>query len=199
MNELLRPPSLPGTTQAAEGLQRRRFSVAEIESMVASGIIAEDERIELIGGEVVPMSPKGRRHEVLRSELAFMLSRQCPAHLKVATATPLNLAADCAPQPDIIVFPASLKAPDVDGKSALLVIEIADTSLAYDLATKPAIYASHNVREYWVINANTLETTTHREPSGSAYRVAPTVGAEQLLLPRAAPELGVRLADLDLG
>ena len=81
----------------------------------------------------------------------------------------------------------------------LLVIEIADTSLAYDLRTKPAIYASHNVREYWVINANTLETTTHREPSGSAYRVVPTVGAEQLLLPRAAPELSVRLADLDLG
>jgi Uma2 family endonuclease len=196
MNELLRPPSLPGTTQAAEGLQRRRFSVAEVDSMVASGIIPEDERIELIGGEVVPLSPKGRRHEVLRSELAFMLSRQCPAHLKVATETPLNLAADCAPGPDIIVFPASLKAPDVDGKSVLLVIEIAGTSLAYDLTTKPAIYASHNVREYWVINANTLETTTHREPSGSAYRVAPTVGAEQLLLPRAAPELSVRLADL---
>ncbi len=199
MNELLRPPSLPGTTQAAEGLQRRRFTVAEVESMVASGIIAEDERLELIGGEVVPMSPKGRRHEVLRSELAFMLSRQCPAHLKVATETPLNLAADCAPEPDIIVFPASLRAPDVDGKSVLLVIEIADTSLAYDLTTKPAIYAAYNVREYWVINANTLETTTHSEPSGSAYRVAPTVGAEQLLLPRAAPELGVRLADLDLG
>ena len=199
MNELLRPPFLPVTTQAAEGLQRRRFTVAEIESMVASGIIAEDERLELIGGEVVPLSPKGRRHEVLRSELAFMLSRQCPAHLKVATETPLNLAADCAPEPDIIVFPAPLRAPDVDGNSVLMVIEIADTSLAYDLTTKPAIYASHNVREYWVINANTLETTTHSEPSGSAYRVAPTVDAEQLLLPRAAPELGVRLADLDLG
>ena len=199
MNELLRPPFLPVTTQAAEGLQRRRFTVAEIESMVAGGIIAEDERIELIGGEVVPMSPKGRRHEVLRSELAFMLSRQCPAHLKVATETPLNLAADCAPEPDIIVFPAPLRAPDVDGKPVLLVIEIAESSLAYDLTTKPAIYASHNVREYWVINANTLETTTHSEPSGSAYRVAPTAGAEQLLSPRAAPELSVRLADLDLG
>ena len=199
MNELLRPPSLPGTTQAAEGLQRRRFTVAEIESMVAGGIIAEDERIELIGGELVPMSPKGRRHEVLRSELAFLLSRQCPAHLKVATETPLNLAADYAPEPDIIVFPASLKAPDVDGKSVLLVIEIADTSLAYDLTTKPAIYASHNVREYWVINANTLETKTHLEPSGSAYKAVPTVGPEQRLIPRAAPELSVRLADLDLG
>ena len=98
--------------------------------MVASGIISEDERLELIGGEVVPMSPKGRRHELIRSELAFVLARNCPAHLKVASETPLNLAPDSAPEPDIIVYPSSLKAPDVDGRSVLLVIEIADLSLA---------------------------------------------------------------------
>jgi Uma2 family endonuclease len=166
--------------------------------MVASGIISEDERIELIGGEVVPMSPKGRRHEVLRSELAFTLSRQCPAHLKVATETPLNLAADNAPEPDIIVFPASLKAPDVDGASVLLVIEIADTSLAYDIGTKAPIYAAQSVREYWVINANTLETTVHREPVGSAYLTVTTAGANVRLRPHLGPELDVRLADIHL-
>ena len=199
MNELHRPPSLPATTQAAEGLRRRRFTVAEIQSIVAGGIISEDERIELIGGEVVPMSPKGRRHEVLRSELAFTLSRLCPAHLKVATETPLNLAADNAPEPDIIVFPASLKAPDVDGGSVLLVIEIADSSLAYDLSTKPSIYAAHGVREYRVINANTLDTTIHMEASGSGYRTVIAVAADKPLVPYLAPELGVRLADIELG
>ena len=59
MNEQLRPHPLPAATQAAEGLPRRRFTVAEIRGMVAGGIIAEDERFELIGGEVVPKSPKG--------------------------------------------------------------------------------------------------------------------------------------------
>jgi hypothetical protein len=78
MNEQLRPPALPVTTQAAEGMPRRRWSVAELEEMTATGIIAEDERIELIGGEVVPMSPKGRRHEIVRGELAFHMSRQAP-------------------------------------------------------------------------------------------------------------------------
>ncbi len=195
----LRPPTLAATTQAAEGLQRRRFTVAEIASMVASGILAEDERIELIGGEVVPISPKGRRHELLRSELAFALSRQCPAHLKVATETPLNLASDLAPEPDIIVFPATLKAPDVDGNSVLLVIEVADSSLAYDLGTKPPIYAAQGVREYWVINAQTLETTTHRDPIGDGYRTTATVGAGTRLAPQLAPELALRLEDFDLG
>ena len=59
MNEMFRRPSLPLTTQAAEGLVRRRWTVAEIEAMVAAGILGEHERFELIGGEVVPMSPRG--------------------------------------------------------------------------------------------------------------------------------------------
>ena len=56
-------------TQAAEGLPRRRFTVAELEAMVAAGILDQDERIELIGGEVVPMSPKGNHHEILKAAL----------------------------------------------------------------------------------------------------------------------------------
>jgi Uma2 family endonuclease len=78
MNEQLRPASFPLTTQAAEGLPRRRWTVAEIEEMVAKGIIAEDERFELIGGEVVPMSPKGARHELIKIELNRFLQRAAP-------------------------------------------------------------------------------------------------------------------------
>jgi Uma2 family endonuclease len=54
------------TTTAAEGLPRRRFTVAELEQMVAAGILDEDERVELIGGEIVPMSPKGNQHEIVK-------------------------------------------------------------------------------------------------------------------------------------
>ena len=53
-------------TSAAEGLPRRRFTVAEVEAMVAAGVMEEDERVELIGGELVPMSPKGNQHEVVK-------------------------------------------------------------------------------------------------------------------------------------
>ena len=54
-------------TSAAEGLPRRRFTVAEVEAMVAAGVMEEDERVELIGGELVPMSPKGLEHEILKN------------------------------------------------------------------------------------------------------------------------------------
>src|SRR5262245_25246540 len=135
MNEHLRPVSVPGTTQAAEGLPRRRWSVAEIEAMVAKGIILEAERFELIGGEVVPMSPKRRRHDILRSELAFYMTQCAGPDLRVVAEPQFNLSDDLYVVPDILVYPAAIKVPDVRGPAALLVIEIADTSLNYDLVT----------------------------------------------------------------
>jgi Uma2 family endonuclease len=198
MNEHLRPDCLPGTTQAAEGLPRRRWSVAEIEAMVARGIIDEDERFELIGGEVVPMSPKGRRHEVLRSKLAFYMTRQASDDLMVVAEAQFNLTDDSYVVPDILVHPAAVEVPDVRGLTALLVVEIADSSLDYDLLTKAPRYASHGVREYWVINAQTLVTAVHRQPSGAAYAQVERLEAHDRLVPDAVPQLAVTLRDLDL-
>ena len=65
-------------TSAAEGLPRRRFTVAEVEAMVAAGVMEEDERVELIGGELVPMSPKGRRHETVKTALVDRWIRARP-------------------------------------------------------------------------------------------------------------------------
>ena len=62
--------SVVRVTSAAEGLPRRRFTVAEVEAMVAAGVMEEDERVELIGGELVPMSPKGIQHEVVKASAA---------------------------------------------------------------------------------------------------------------------------------
>jgi Uma2 family endonuclease len=196
MNEHPRP--IPGTTQAAEGLPRRRWSVAEIEAMVASGIILEDERFELIGGEVVPMSPKGARHEVVRTELAFQLTRQAAGTLRVAAEAQFNLTDDAYTVPDLLVYPATIKVPNVRGATALLVVEVADSSLAYDLDTKASLYAAHGVREYWVIDAKTLNTRVHRQPTEAGYGDIIEVAAHQRLAPEAAPELAITLAELPL-
>jgi hypothetical protein len=82
------------TTMAAEGLPRRRFTVADIEQMTAAGILEEDERIELIGGEIVPMSAKGNHHEVLKTALTIYWARQLPPDLLFATETTFRLSED---------------------------------------------------------------------------------------------------------
>lgn len=198
MNELLRPPFLPATTQAAEGLPRRRFTASEIEGMVARGIIAENERIELIGGEIVPMSPKGARHELVKIRLNRFFQRAAPEHLEIAQETTLYLDEDSFVEPDFIVFPRGLDLKALDGANILLAVEVADSSLAYDMGRKAQIYAAYGVREMWVINANTLVTRMHREPRRLGYAHTPEAMHIDRLAPSLAPELAVTLAGLGL-
>jgi Uma2 family endonuclease len=73
--------AVPLTTTAAEGLPRRYFTFAELEEMTAAGILGEDERIELIGGEIVPMSPKGNHHEVVKTALTIYWAPKLPSDL----------------------------------------------------------------------------------------------------------------------
>src|SRR5262245_42517785 len=92
-------PKLQPTTTAAEGLPRRRFTVAEIEQMTAAGILHEDERFELIGGEIVPMSPKGYQHELLKSALTRYWAKILPADLLFTTETTFRLSEDTFLEP----------------------------------------------------------------------------------------------------
>lgn len=166
--------------------------------MAAAGYFHEDERIELLGGEIVPMSPKGRRHEMLRDELTFRFTRLAPAGIFLAAEPQFNLSQDTYTVPDILVRPAAIKTYDLQGADALLVIEVADTSLSYDLKTKMPLYASHGVREYWVINVVTLMTTMHQQPSGNAYAVTEELPPDARLVPLLAPELAVSLKALSI-
>jgi Uma2 family endonuclease len=193
------PTQEPVTTRVADGLPRRAWTVYEVERMVEVGILREPEPFELIGGELVAMAPKDRRHEVLRTELTLNWARRLGRDVKFASETPLRLGEHDAPEPDLIVFPASLLAPDVRADTVLLVVEIADASLPADLNTKARRYAASGVREYWVINARSLVTTVHREPRPAGeYASRKEHASTEMLTPALVPSLAVRLADLGL-
>ena len=198
MNHHPRHPELSPTTQAAEGLARRRWSVAEIDDMVAKGIFAEDERFELIGGEIVPMQSKGARHEAAKIALNRFFQRKAPDTLEVAQATTLRLDTDTFVEPDFCVFARGLDLKALNGSAVLLAVEIADSSLAYDLGRKIGIYAAYGVPEVWVINANTLVTRVHRDLGAQGYAIKHEIAPEQALTPVHAKQLAVTLASLGL-
>ncbi len=198
MNTYVRPKDMKPTTQAAEGMQRRRWSVAEIEQMVAAGIIPENERFELIGGEVVPMSPKGAFHETVKISLNHFFQRTVPDALTVAQETTLHLAPDTYVEPDFCVFARGLDLRDLSGPGVLLAVEVADSSLAYDTGRKLAIYAAYGVREVWVVDAKKLVTHVHRRLGAEGYALFTQHAAMEVVTPILAPELAVRLADLGL-
>jgi Uma2 family endonuclease len=159
----------PATTQAAEGMPRRIWTVAEIEAIVRAGIIAEDERFELIGGEVVPMLPKGGRHEMVKLELNQHFQRIGPDNLYIAPETTLRLDENSFVEPDFCIFPRSIFPGDLRGYDVLLAIEISDTSLRYDLGRKIGIYGAYGIPEVWVVNADTLVTHVHRQLGAAGY------------------------------
>ncbi len=198
MNEVFRPSPPRKTTRAAEGMERRAWSVAEIESMVRAGILADNERIELVGGEIVPMSPKGARHEWIKRQLLPFFLSVVPANLEVVPETTLHLDDNSFLEPDFCVFRKGLAPEAVTGPELLLAIEVADTSLIYDLGRKIGIYAAFGVREVWVINAKTLVTRVHRRLAAEGYAHVVDEPPSQMLTPALAPELAVRLADIGL-
>jgi Uma2 family endonuclease len=186
------------TTRAAEGLPRWSWSVSEIERLSAGGYFRDDDRFELVGGEIVPMSPKGRRHEIIRGALAYRFTRGAPDSVFVISEPQFNLAEDTYIVPDVLIHPAAIKTPDVRGKDALLVVEVAETSLAYDRGMKARLYAFHGVREYWVINAATLLTAVHTGPFTTGYAEIKEIGPADSLSPILVPALAVSLATIDL-
>ena len=101
-------------------------------------------------------------------------------------------------KPDILVHPRAIKTYDLKGSEALLVVEVAETSLSYDLKVKLPIYASHGVREYWVINAITRMTMVHRLPAGNVCADRKELPSIERLIPLLAPELAVSFSELDL-
>jgi Uma2 family endonuclease len=198
MNEQLRRPDLSMTTQAAEGLMRRRWSVGEIEEMVRAGILGEDERFELIGGEVVPMSPKGIRHERVKGTLARHWYQRLPPEIGLIQETTFRLDEDTFVEPDFVFFRASDGLAALKPETCLLAVEVADSSLHYDLNRKARLYAAFAVREVWVIDAQTLATHVHRNPGLEGYREKRDVAAHHELVPDFAPSLAVSLGALDL-
>ena len=203
MNEISRPlRSQHATTQAADGLPRLAWTLAEFERLSElgffGGIDREPERLELIDGELVPMHAKGGRHEWVRGELQNHIAEILPKGYRLYNEPGWRPGGELYLEPEMIVCKAGFQASAVPPGDVLLLIEVADTSFSYDTATKAKIYARLGVREYWVVNAKTLETIVHLEPGEHGYGKITTFAASETLAPLALPALTVTLGALKI-
>ena len=199
MNEYSKTPFSRPTSQAAEGLPRWRWTLDEFDRMIEVGLLGEDDRVELIDGEIVPMAAKGIKHENLKSELINNIFRQLPSGTNATVELGWRPAPDMYVEPDIVVYPATRSVSQLLATEVLLVVEISDSSLRYDLDRKAKIYAALGVREYWVIDANSLHTTVHLDPGAQGYARMSTHAPNQTLAPLALPALAVSLGALNIG
>lgn len=184
--------------EAAEGLPRRRFSVAEVERMVACGILLEDERIELVGGDLVPMPAKGIRHEVLKRALLRHWALLLGEGIEPLVETTLRLSDDAYVEPDLLLVPTDMPLDGLRASDCLLAVEIADGSLAFDLDVKPALYAAAGLPELWVVDARSLATVVFGRDGDQRFVRRARLTSRKAMIPSLAPRAAVTLAALTL-
>ena len=156
---------------ATTTMPRHQFTVAEYEQMVEAGILAEDDRVELIEGEIVRMSPIGARHALCVAVLTQYLVRQVPDDVLVFVQSPIRLPDDSEPQPDLAVIRhGNLGGILPTPADVRLVIEVSDTTLAHDRDTKLPLYAAAGIPEAWLVDLAAGRIERHTEPGTTGYR-----------------------------
>src|SRR5262245_28806885 len=153
-------------------IQRWQFTVADYARMRETGILSEDDRVELIDGEVRPMSPIGPLHAAIVNRLNRLISQQLGATAIVSIQNPIQLNDYSEPQPDLAVlhphddFYAHAHPHATD---TYLVVEVADTSIDYDREEKLPRYAEAGIPEVWLIVVDSHTIEQHTQPRNGRY------------------------------
>ena len=178
---------------------RRLFTVDEYLAMGEAGILYKEDRVELIDGVIIIMPPIGIRHTGGTDWATTLLVPPLIGRATVQMAGPIYLNDRTAPEPDVVLKqwiapgtgPLTRTTPD----DVYLVIEFADSSLAFDQGAKLERYAAAGIPEVWVANLRAQSVTAYAEPSGSDYGAVRTYRAGESISPRAFPDVVLAVSE----
>lgn len=168
------------------------LTIHDLRRMTDAGLLDEDDKFELIEGQVIWRKPHHFPHERIKLALNRVLSRSLPDHLQLGVETSAFLSDITVVDPDLTIFPM-MNTEEVRGPDILLAIEVADTTLAKDLKLKSRVYAKYGVQELWVIDAKRLVTHIFRAPSGETWGATSKQDASYILTHASAPGFALRL------
>jgi len=177
----------------------RHFNVAEYYQMARAGVLTEDERVELVRGEIVAMSPIGSRHAACVDRLYMRLIRWARKRFIVRGQNPIRLDDDSEPQPDLAILkPRDNFYSDAHPmpQDVLLVIEVADTSVGYDRAEKAPLYAEAGIPEMWLVDLSEGVVEIYTEPVDGVYSSVRQVTRGEVLASTSLPGLSIRAKDI---
>ena len=180
-------------------LKRYRFTRADYHRMAQTGILAPDARVELIDGEIVEMSPLGGPHMAAVDRLnAYFVPRLLGAAI-VRVQGSIALGDNGEPEPDVALlryrndFYATAPATE---DSVLLIVEVADSSEAYDRRVKAPLYARYGIPELWIVDLNRALVTRYTDPSPDGYATTQVFRRGESLSPLALPALEISVDDI---
>jgi|SRR5205085_780905 len=175
-------------------IARRHFNVAEFYKMAAAGVFAEDDRVELIEGEIIEMNPIGSRHAACVGRLTKLLERLAGDRAIVWVQNPVQINDYSEPLPDVALlqpredFYAQANPQPAD---VLLIIEVADSSVEYDQDIKIPLYAQANIPEVWLVNLPQEAIEIYTQPHEGEYVDISLVKRGEALAAKAIPNLTI--------
>ena len=178
--------------------ETRKFNVAEFYKLAEVGILSEDDRVELLNGQIMLMAPIGENHRTIVDGLAEIFTDQRKARYRVGVQNPLRIDDENEPQPDLVLYDRAVVARHPTPAETFLVVEVADASLGYDQQSKIPVYAAGDIKEVWVVDLIRNCIHTYRDP-GTGSRTYATVSSFDRLTwvsPRDFPDIRIRLAEV---
>ncbi|HTW71492.1 MAG TPA: Uma2 family endonuclease [Acetobacteraceae bacterium] len=180
-------------------VRRHRLTVQDYHRLGEAGVLGEDDRVELLEGQLVDMSPIGPRHSHVIDLLTRILVRAVGDRGWVRVQNPIVLDSGSEPQPDIVVArPSASGYRDAHPRpdDVLLLIEVADSSFEFDGSVKRELYARAGIREFWIADLTANRVLVHRAPGGGVYGATEAVGASGSLQVEALPDITISAASI---
>ena len=178
---------------------RRRFTVDEYLHMAQAGILTDRDRVELLDGEIVEMTPIGLPHAGSVAALVRVLVTRVGSRALVWPQGPIRLSERSLPEPDVTLLRPRLVSysdADAEPRDVMLLIEVSDTSLRRDRELKLPLYAGAGIPEYWIVDVQGRVIEVHTSPSGSRYGSVRRFGRGESVIPLAFPDLRIAVDEV---
>jgi len=175
----------------------RTWARTDYERLVSAGILGPGDRVELLEGEIIEMSPEKSRHAAAVDLALDALRRRLGASHTIRVQHPLAVSETSEPEPNLAVVPGTPRDyVDRHPSSADLLVEVSDSSLEYDRTRKARVYAGAGIPEYWIVNLVESVLEVHRDPSRSGYRSVMTRRSGETVAPLVAPGEAIEVSEL---
>jgi len=175
----------------------RKFTADEYERLVELGIFGENERLELIGGDIVEMAPIGHRHAACASKLHLLFDEGLRRRAFVWGHGPARLAIDSVPEPDLALLRSrSYQTGAPRPEDVMLIVEVAESSLRYDRTVKLRLYARAGIAEYWIVDVAGAAIESYGSPQADGYRERRRASRGERLAPAVFPDVVISIDDV---
>lgn len=182
-------------------LPLKRWTVEEYHRMIAAGIFAPGQRLELLDGQIIEMIPQEPPHASQTSSISNDFVLWFASKAWIRCQLPVTLSENSEPEPDIAVVridPNRYRDRHPSPSDIFLIIEIADSTLSYDRNRKAKLYAKANIPEYWIVNLNQRQVIVLRQPEDQQYQIEQILQPTDSIAPLAFPEIVIDLERFQL-